>query len=508
MKDKITFLQKMPGDILALVAGAIVPLAFAPFEIALLAPLALVILMLCWYQVSPGRAFFRGWLFGLGMFGVGVSWVHISMNQFGGIGVPLSVFLTALFVMFLALFPALTGYLGRKLAMRGEHKIAREYLLIIPAMWIFVEWIRGIIFTGFPWLSLGYSQIDMPISGFAPLFGVYFISFATVLTAGLIAYMLLQGKGAIKRALPALVLLWLVPGVLKTLDWSQPVGEPIKISMIQGNIAQDQKWLSQQRQPTLEMYTRLSRENWDSDLVIWPETAIPAMYHQAIHWLKNIAQEARMNSSELLVGLPVYNKREDEYFNSMLSLGLKESFYEKTHLVPFGEYLPLKEYLGGIIDFFDIPMSNFTAGRQEKPLLFVGGQHAGISICYEDVFGEEVALALPEAKYLINASNDAWFGDSLAPHQHLQIARMRSLETGRYLVRSTNTGISAFIDEKGRIVSSSPQFKTHVLTDSIQPMEGMTLYAVFTNAPAVILSILMMGVALFLGRKQKELEAN
>lgn len=503
MNTNLEFLKKTPGDLLALVAGGIMPLAFAPFSIYLLAPISLVLLMFCWHQISPGRAFFRGWLYGISMFGFGVSWVHISMNEYGGIGIPLAVFLTALFVMFLALFPALTGYLGRRLVLGGEHKLAREYLLIVPAMWMLVEWIRGIIFTGFPWLSIGYSQIDTALSGYAPIFGVYFVSYVTVMTAGLIAYWILQGKTALKIALPSLIAVWIVGAALKAVPWSQPVDDPIKISMIQGNVSQDKKWLPEQRLPTLNMYTELSRKNWDSDLIIWPETAVPSLYHQAIAFLKNIAQEARMNSSELLVGIPVYNKREDEYFNAMLSLGLKESFYEKTHLVPFGEFIPFKDYIGDLLEILKIPMANFTAGRQEKPLLFVGGQNAGISICYEDVFGEEVALALPEATYLINTSNDAWFGDSLAPHQHLEIARMRSLETGRYLVRSTNTGISAFIDDKGKIISTSPQFETHVLTESIQPMQGMTFYAVFTNIPVVLLSIILLGTAVILGRKSK-----
>lgn len=492
---------------LAVFAGILMPFAFAPYDFSLLALLSLVLIMLCWSGISTRRAFARGWLYGLGMFGFGIYWVHISMNQFGGIGMPLSVFLTALFIMFYALFPAFTGYLARRFADRGEHQIAREYLLIVPAVWVLFEWIRAFIFTGMPWLTIGYSQIDLPVSGFAPVFGVFGVSYAVVLSAGFITYWLLSDKGAGRNkaaiiALPALALLWLIPGLLKQVQWSDPVDDPIQVSLIQGNVPQDKKWLRSQRQPTLDLYTRLSRENWSSDLIIWPETAIPVTYTKVLPFLKKIAQEARLNSSELLVGLPVYNKREDEYFNAMLSLGLKESFYEKKHLVPFGEFIPMKGMLGGLIDFFDIPMSDFTPGRQERPLLFVAGQNAGISICYEDAFGDEIAAAMPEAAFLINSSNDAWFGDSSAPHQHLQIARMRSLETARYLVRSTNTGVSAIINEKGDIQSSSPQFQTHVLTDKIQPMNGMTPYVVFTNAPIVVIVVLVLGVAFWLGRRK------
>lgn len=501
---KIKQIEGWKGDVLAVMAGVMMPFAFAPYELSPLALISVIIIMLCWSGISAKQAFKRGYFYGLGMFGFGLYWVHISMNNFGGIGVPLSVFLTSLFVMFYSFFPAITGYVARRFADRGEHQLAREYLLIIPAAWVMFEWIKGFIFTGMPWLSIGYSQIDLSVSGYAPVFGVYGVSFAVVLSAGLIVYAFLGGKSKYRIAFPSLLVLWLLPFGLNKVDWSEPVDEPMTVSLIQGNVPQDQKWLLRQRQPTLDLYTRLSRENWSSDLVIWPETAIPATYHKVRPFLKQIAQEARMNSSELLVGLPVYNKRENEFFNAMLSLGQQESFYEKVHLVPFGEFLPMKNVLGGFIDFFDIPMSDFTPGRQEKPILQVAGQKAGISICYEDSFGEEVALALPEATLLINASNDAWFGDSSAPHQHLQIARMRALETARYLVRSTNTGVSAIIDNKGNIRSLSPQFETHVLTDKVQPMKGMPPYAVFTNIPIVGLVFAMLVIALWLGRSKRK----
>jgi len=500
----ITFLKNWRGDLLAAVAGSIMPLAFAPYGLSFMALLSVILIMLCWTQVSKGRAFFRGWLYGLAMFGFGVSWVYISMSEFSGISAPLSIALTILFVMFFALYPAITGYIARKFAERGTHQIAREFVIIIPAVWVLFEWIKGWLFTGFPWLSVGYSQLGLPLEGLAPLFGVYGISYALVLTAGLIVYWLLSGKKAAKFALPGIIFIWGCSALLNTVNWSDPVDEPIKISMVQGNISQDIKWLPEQRLPTLKLYTELSRENWGSDLIIWPETSVPALFHQVEPFLKKIAEEARMNSSELLVGLPVYNIKSKQHFNSMMSLGMNEGFYDKRHLVPFGEYLPLKEYLGGVIDFFNIPMSNFSAGERDSTVLTVAGQPAGISICYEDVFGEEIVDALPDATFLINTSNDAWFGDSAAAHQHLEIAQMRALETARYLVRSTNTGVSAFINEKGRIQSVSPQFETHVLTDEIQPMEGMTFYAVFTNIPVVLFASFVLGVGIWLGRKKRD----
>lgn len=504
MKSNILIFKNWQGDLLAIIAGSLIPFAFAPFDFSILALVSICLLMLSWANISRRRAFFRGWLFGLFMFGIGVNWIHISMMEFGGVNAFLSYFLTSLFVMFLALFPAVTGYMARRFSDRGTHQIAREYLLIIPAMWTMFEWIKGFIFTGFPWLSLGYSQLYLPVSGFAPLVGVYGVSFVLVLSSGFIVYWLLMGKQVTKIALPSLLILWIVPYSLNQLNWSDPVEKPITVSLIQGNISQDKKWLREELRPTLQMYTKLSRENWNSDLIIWPETAIPSFHHQVETFLQDIAQEARMNGSELLVGLPVYNNKEKLYFNSMMSLGLKEGFYHKEHLVPFGEFIPFKDWIGDILQFFNIPMSNFSSGTQESPVLLVGGHKAGISICYEDVFGEEVIAALPEAKFLINASNDAWFGDSVAAPQHLQIAQMRSLETSRHLVRSTNTGVSAFIDEKGRIISKSPEFERHVLTSQVIPMEGMTPYAVFGNITIISTISILLGIAFFLGKEKSE----
>ena len=487
----LDFFQGRKGDAAVLVGGLLLPLSFAPFGLWPIAFVSIALLFLAWLDSSPKQAFWRGWLFGIGMFGFGVSWVHISMHYFGGVSIPLSIFLTVIFVFFMALFPATVGYLARKMFPLLGSNHAIQLAISFPVLWVFFEWVRSWVLTGFPWLNLGYGQIDSPLSGYAPLWGIYGISLAVVVSTGLMITSVVD-RAAWKKYVPVLLALWIVPFGIDSIDWVEPTGKPIKISMIQGNIPQDQKWLPENRKSQLDLYYNLSRENWDSDLIIWPETAIPALHHQAEDFLKGIALEARMNSSELLIGIPVYDKKEDTYFNSMLTLGNDESFYEKKHLVPFGEYLPLPSIFQHFVDYFNIPMSNFSPGTSDKPILHVAGQKAGISICYEDVFGEEVIMALPEATFLINTSNDAWFGDSIAPHQHLEIARMRSLETGRYLVRSTNTGISAIIDPKGNIVSQSPQFETHVLTDTIQPMKGTSFYVVFGNLPIIFILFAML----------------
>jgi len=490
VNNSLAFLQGRRGDLTALLAGLMLPMAFAPFNMWPLAVVSLLILFMAWQQVSAKRAFWRGWLFGVGMFTIGVSWVHVSMTRFGGVDELLSMALTLLFALFLALFPALAGGLARRFK-RVEQQPYLQLVVLMPVLWVLLEWVRSWIFTGFPWLTVGYSQIDSPLAGWAPVFGVFGLSLFIAMSAGLLALIWLQGQTVLRRTAPVLVLLWLLPLLLMRVDWSNPAGDPISVALVQGNVSQDQKWLPEQRIPTLDLYANLSRENWGTDLIVWPETAVPAVYHQIKPFLHAVAQEARMNGSEMLVGIPVYDQRTKHFYNSMLSLGGEELFYFKRHLVPFGEYLPLPDLLGGIINFFQIPMSDFEPGdSEEAPLLRLVGHEAGISICYEDVFGNEVIEALPSAAFLVNASNDAWFGDSMAPHQHLQIARMRSLETARYMLRSTNTGVSAIIDAKGQLLATSPQFAVHVLKGEIQPLTGMTPFAVFGNLPVVIFCVL------------------
>ena len=280
-------------------------------------------------------------------------------------------------------------------------------------------------------------------------------------------------------------------------DWTSPSGAPLKASLVQGNIPQELKWKPEQRNLTLNLYRDLTRAHWSSDLIVWPETAVPAFGSRIEReFLAPLAQEARANDSAVLLGIPVHTPKDGRYYNAMLSLGAGRDSYFKRHLVPFGEFLPLKPWLQPLFDWMTIPMSDFSAGVQAKPLVTLDGYQAGISICYEDAFGEEVIEALPEAAFLVNASNDAWFGDSLAPHQHLEIARMRAVETGRFLLRSTNTGISAVIDPKGRITGRSAAFVEDVLTREILPLQGMTPYAHIGNYGVVVLALLSILAAM------------
>ena len=269
-------------------------------------------------------------------------------------------------------------------------------------------------------------------------------------------------------------------------------GEPVKAALIQGNVPQEIKWDPQQLRNTLQLYADLSRENWDADVIVWPENAATAFYHQIDEgYLEPLGREARSHNTDILVGLPVLDENGEDYYNSMVSLTETPVFYHKRHLVPFGDYVPF-ETLRGLIKFFDLPMSAFVPGASEQPQMMLAGHPVGVSICYEDAFSSELRDTVPAATMLINATNNAWYGDSFAPHQHLQISRSRGLETGRPILRVTTNGISAFIDYKGKIQQKSPQFELAVLKGDIQPREGVTPYVRFGQWPLLISTLLLL----------------
>jgi apolipoprotein N-acyltransferase len=493
-------LRRFWPEVLATAAGALTVLAFAPFGLSPLALLGPAALFWLWADRPPGRAFRLGWLYGIGLMGLGVFWVRISIAQFGGVEPWLAVTIAAGFALSMALYYGLVGWLGARLA--GGRR-APSMLLVFPGLWVTGEWLRGWVLTGFPWLALGYSQIDAPLGGLAPWLGVYGVSLGTALSAGLRAWMVTPACGRRYAATAGLALLWGAAALAGRVDWTEPAGPPFRASLLQGNVEQRLKWRAEELRPTLELYVTLTDEARASRLIIWPETAVPALAHLVDDiLLAPLAEEARTEGRDLLIGVPI-EEADGRYYNAMLALGASgRDAYYKRHLVPFGEFLPLKPVLEPLLDFLRIPMSDFSAGpRDEPPLLTVAGHPAGISICYEDAFAEEVAEALPAAAFLVNASNDAWFGDSLAPHQHLEIARMRAKETQRYLLRATNTGISAVIAPSGRIGAQTKLFEKAVLTAEITPLAGATPYVLLGNAAPVGLALLMALVGARVARR-------
>jgi apolipoprotein N-acyltransferase len=479
------------GEAAALIAGAAMPLAFAPYDWWPLAVVSLAVLFRLWLGMAPRRALLRGGLFGLGMFGVGIAWVQISLHQFGMPSLAFSVGVTALLVIVMAGYPALAGYLTQRWF---KARPAATLLLAMPASWTLVEWLRGWLFTGFPWLSVGYSQIDGPLAAVAPVAGVFAVSFVVTLCAGALAL------APIDRISGSAVLLVTVAAAyaLSFVHWTQRDGEPVRVALVQGGIEQSQKWDPQMLEKTLALYRKLSDRQWGhAKIIVWPETAIPAFGSEVKDFIAAINDQAARTGTDILTGLPIddrdANGRIGEYYNSIIALGSNVSRYDKRHLVLLGEYPPFPTVLMPILRNLSIPMSEFSHGKREQPPLIAAGLKLAPSICFEDAFGEELIDFLPASQLLVNVSNDAWFGDSLAPHQHLQMARMRALETGRYLLRATNNGISAIVDPKGGIVRHSPQFIAHVLIGEVTPYKGATPYVAVGNTLIVgVVALLLL----------------
>ena len=504
----IKSVHRFPLQLLfALLLGALGVAGFAPFYIFPLSIFSLAGLLWLWSQrVEPTAGAWLGFVYGLGYFGAGVSWVYVSLHDFGAMPMLLAVIATFLFCAFLALFPALVGFIQAKSHARKTVK----FLILIPALWVWSEWVRGWIFTGFPWLAMGYSQAPYsPLSGFAPVLGVYGVSLMAAISAGLLGGMLLGPaesgvRNHRKLWLGVLLTIWVAGFALKQIAWTQAEGEPVSVSLLQGNIPQDMKWQESRVQSTLDTYRDLVLSS-RSRLIILPETAIPLFYHNVpFGYLDELTAKARANNGAVLIGLPEYDQNSGQaYYNSVLGFsGAAPQIYRKFHLVPFGEYVPLRPVFGWIIDSLQIPLTDFARGSTFQKPMEVAGQRVAVNVCYEDVFGEEIIHQLPAATMLVNVSNDAWFGDSVAPVQHLQISQMRALETGRYMLRATNTGVTAIVNERGQVMQRLPAFVSGVLEGKAQGFVGATPYIKWGNSVILVLLGLMLAIGLYLGQRK------
>ena len=511
LKIQSWFESSLIGYFLVFIAGGLLPLAFSPVNFYFIAVLSPAVLFYAFLLATPRRAAWLGWWFGMGLFGVGVSWVFVAIYIFGLSSIFASVILTFLSISFIALFIALQGYLSVLFIQKcNVENRTLTILVVFPLFWVLLEWFRGWFLTGFPWLSLGYSQTGSFLSGYAAVLGVYGISWLTALSSSLLLVSILynnnnnNNNNKIFPALIGVAVIWFGGYFISQINWTEATGKPIKVSLVQGNVEQKNKWDPNHFNKRKQRYLSLTQKHWDSDLILWPENSLTIFHHQLKeNFLMPLAEEAKKQNTDIILGLPVLDRKKDEYFSSLMAINHsnvinnKEQFYHKNHLVPFGEYVPLASLLRGLVSFFDLPMSGFTPGQYNQKLLTAAGQKIAPTICYEDTFGEDLIRFLPEATLLLNASNNAWYGDSFAPHQHLQISQMRALETGRDMMRVTTNGVSALINYKGKIISRSPQFQKYVVTGYMQPRTGSTPYISFGNIPVLILVILILIVIVF-----------
>lgn len=473
--------------VLAVAAGAAMVLAFAPTAQYPVAWLSLAVLVHLWMRATPRACFATGFAFGLGLYGAGASWVYVSLSRFGGMPPPLAGFATLCFCALLALFPAAAGWLQARLPARD----AWRALVLIPAAWTLAEWLRSWVLGGFPWLSAGYAAVGWPVQGLAPLTGVFGLGFVTALLGGLLWR--LARTRARWRSFAAIVLVLGATQLLRLVEWTRPEGPRIAVALLQGNIAQDLKFAPERYARILETYARLVEETRAS-LIVLPETALPRLHDRVDPaYYARLAAAAKRNGGDLIVGVP-YHEAPGRYYNSVLTLGTSPTqVYHKRHLVAFGEFVP--PGLGWVMRWLDIPYSDFARGAERQPPLALAGQRVAVNICYEDAFGDEIIRQLPEATLLVNVSNVAWFGDSLAPSQHLQIARLRAIETGRVHLTATNTGITAAIERDGSVPLRLPQFEEGRLVFAAQGYAGATPYVRTGDWPAILLCVLALCIA-------------
>ncbi len=469
-------------------------LGYAPFYLFPLPLLTFAVLLgWCRAAATPGQSAAFGFWFGMGLFSAGVTWIYVSLHDFGAMPVPLAIIALVILCAYLSLFPAFACWLLTRLRPTAP----LLWVLLAAVLWMLCEWLRGTLLTGFPWLTVGYSQAPYsPLAGFAPVIGVYGISITVVLCAALLTLWFETRLKHWRYGLSVLAIIITGQG-LQWIDWVSPEGEPVTVSLLQGNIAQDLKWRADQIENSMETYAQLILES-DSRLIVTPEISIP-LFSDVVPpaYLTYIAEHAKNNQGDVLIGLAERDHDDgDAYYNTMFSLGTSpEQSYRKHHLVPFGEFIPFKPIFGWIIQVLQIPLTDFSRGGLNQQPMAIAGQRVAINICYEDVFGEEIINQLPQASLLVNVSNDAWFGRSIGPQQHLQISQMRALETGRYMLRATNTGVTAIIDERGHVLDTIEIFTTAALHGQAQGFTGATPYVRSGNYPVLAFAMLIVCIS-------------
>ncbi|MGA0838345.1 MAG: apolipoprotein N-acyltransferase [Pseudomonadales bacterium] len=488
----------------ALVTGALLPLSLAPFN---LWPLGLVAVGLWFWTLvrGVGRDWLLGWWFGVGKYAVGASWVYVSIHTYGQASAPLAAGLVALFVAFVAGFAVLNALIFARVRTGNVAADALSFAVVF----VLSEWVLTWLLTGFPWLYLGHGHLGTVLSGWAPVGGVFLVSLAAALFAAASVAVVIQIKAGVRwlRAWPCIALAivpWLLGAWLVRVEWVAP-GHAQAVALVQGNVDQSLKWNPGEQARIVETHRDLTNEAWDTGLVIWPEAAVTAFEHEVPQLLDELDAEATAADATLVFGIPWATRIPGggvEYYNAVRVLGLGDDRYLKHHLVPFGEYVPLESWLRGLIAFFDLPMSGFSSGPKDVPPLDLGhGLRGAMAICYEIVYPELVRRSARNADVLLTVSNDTWFGRSIGPLQHLEMAQMRALENGRWLLRATNNGVTAIVDAKGVVRARLPQFEPGVLRGEWSVMTGLTPYARLGLLPVSVAGAGLLLLAFILRRR-------
>ncbi|MEO8016280.1 MAG: apolipoprotein N-acyltransferase [Pseudomonadota bacterium] len=497
--------RRFVGSATALVAGMLLALAYAPHEWWPLAIAMPAVLIWLWDGASPRRAAVLGFWFNAGTFIVGTYWLYIAIKQIGHAPLVLALFLMAGFVAIMGAYHALLGWaVARFLPERG----ALRWLLAIPGAWLLIEWFRSWFLSGFGWLALGYAHTDNWLGGLAPVVGQYGLGLLTLTMAGGVVTLLLGNQRARIATGVVYVVIWGAAFALRGVEWTETYSRPITVAVVQGAIPQDEKWIGDNLDSILEVYKTRTREAHGDALIVWPESAVPDLANNHIDYYREVYAEASAHGSALMMGTLREEENEktgkEEFFNSILVMDKATpgvGWYDKHHLVPFTEFVPVPGFVRQWLKLMTLPYSDFNRGAAQQTPLEAAGQRISAGICYEDAYGATQLPALRTATLLVNVTNDAWFGHSSARYQHLQISRMRAMEAGRPMVRAANDGVSAVIGHHGEIIKSAPEYEANVMRTSVQPRIGLTPYARTGNWPVVCLALVFCIGGAYLRRR-------
>ncbi|HET7809802.1 MAG TPA: apolipoprotein N-acyltransferase [Steroidobacteraceae bacterium] len=499
--------RRYVGSALAFAVGAALGLSFAPFEwwpLALLCPAALIAL---WQGASPRRAALLGFWFNFGTFSVGTYWLYISLQILGHAPIPLALLLMLGLAAIMGAYHALLGWVvARFFPARG----ALRWLVAIPGAWALLEWWRGWFLTGFGWLALGYAHTDTWLGALAPVVGQYGLGMLTLVMAGGLV-MLVFGEARERVTAGAVVLApWAVAFLVRGVEWTAPHGKPISVAVVQGAVPQDEKWIDANLDNILEKYRALTRGAYGADLIVWPESAIPDLTNYHVRYFRDVYAEASARGSALLVGALHAEEnaqtQELEVYNSVLAMDSATpgvSWHNKHHLVPFSEFFPVPAFIRTWLRLKGLPYSSFNRGAAQQEPLAAAGQRIATGVCYEDAYGATLLPPMRTATMLANVTNDSWFGHSTARYQHLQISRLRAMETGRPMVRAANDGVSAIIGARGELLVTAPEYEANVMRGELQPRTGLTPYARVGNWPVVSVALVFGLAGAYSGRRRK-----
>ncbi len=485
--------------------GALLTFSYAPYNVTWLPFLCCTLFFLCIIHCKPKHKVTLGFCFALGWFTAGLSWVHISIHSFGGLPLIFSLALMLLLALYLSVYPTITVWVLNKINVN-------YWFFVLPLLWYVTEYLRSTLFTGFPWLSIGYTQVEGPLAAWIPILGETGVAVLVVWLSLLLSLTITKVTKVTKTLSLCLVLIIsLMTMLISPIEWVTSSNKSAEVAVIQGNIAQELRWVPEQDEPTMQRYQNLTSKLWHStDIILWPEAAIPRIEPLAEPFLNELDNKAFDTNTGLLTGLLDYDFDSRIAFNNVVSLGKrhpaqKEPEYtyqdhyrfSKHHLLPIGEFVPFEQWLRKLAPIFDLPMSSFTRGDYVQPNLVANGWHFVPAICFEIAFPRQIRANITRnTDALLTVSNDAWFKDSHGPHQHLQIAQMRALEFGLPVIRGTNNGVTAIISPTGVIEAQLPQFQPAVLTHTLKAYSGNTPYRQYGERPTVLFLIILLSLGI------------